>query len=392
MEPHITRAMNWLDFDGQRDDHIPVGGSTYDYQTLPTGAFIYTASCYLGALRAASAVSDADGAKLYDGRLEQTRQSVMADLWNGTFFRKWKSPTTGKTVEDSFVANQAGDWLARLTGLPRTLAPDILHRAVAQTIARHQKPFYPIPPMQVTPEGKVQTHSCYLPQDEPYLGCEAIYENYHTSDGLDTLHRVYKCEWEMNQCPWAQGLGSPAPSGIGNGADYYMTCPTSWFVLNALGGTSVDLPHGRLFVSPRLATGQTELHIPVYFSRFWGWLDYVPAEHHLSLRVDRVFAPDPATEKMLFHAPAPGSPGNPGNPGSTGAAGEAVPETITITSVAADGDGAPQQLPQPFLVQSGATLDLSPFMNQLNLPKAGEVVNVEIKHVATGRPSQLGNR
>ena len=61
-----------------------------------------------------------------------------------------------------------------------------------------------------------------------------------------------------------------------------MTCPTTWFVLDALAGASLDIPSGRLYLSPRLTTTQHELHIPVYFSRFWAWLDYVPARHQLT--------------------------------------------------------------------------------------------------------------
>ena len=374
MQPHITSAMDWLERDGVDDDLIPAGGSTYDYEQLPRGAFIYSASCYLGALRAASAVSDPAQAGRYDKHLADVQQSVMRDLWNGTFFRKWKQPTTGRAVEDSFVANLAGDWLARLTGLPRTLSPDIIHQSIAQTIARHQKPFFPVPPMQVTPEGKLTTSACYMLQHEPYLGCEAIYENY-VDDGLETLHRVYLCSWELNHSPWDQSLAYDAPGGSQGGLVTYMTCPTSWFVLDALAGTSLDLPHGVLYISPRLPTTMSELHIPVYLSRFWGWLDYVPAQHHLSLRVDKVFPADAALQKTLFHAP--------------GMAGDAMPDTLTLKAIAADGDAPTIPLPQPFAVRPSATLDLSPLLGGLNLPKQSETVNFQIKATITrpGLPS-----
>ncbi|MEO7719686.1 MAG: GH116 family glycosyl-hydrolase [Capsulimonas sp.] len=370
MKPHITSAMDWLEKDGADDNLIPAGGSTYDYEQLPRGEFIYSASCYLGALRAASAVSDPAQAAAYDKHLGDVQKSVMADLWNGTYFRKWRQPPTGKTVEDSFVANLAGDWLARLTGLPRTLDPKIIHQSITQTIARHQKPFYPVPPMQVTSQGKPTTTSCYFLQHEPFLGCEAIYENY-VDDGIETIKRVYDSAWELNHSPWDQSLAYDAPSGVQSGLGTYMTCPTSWHVLNALAGTSLDLPGKRLYVSPRLATTESELHLPVYFSRFWGWLDYVPAQRHLTLRIDRVFPLDSATEQPLYHVA-----GNHTQPS----------DAMTLTSVAADGDAAPIALDAPFVVKEGATLDLSSMIDRLAPQTPSGKVEFEVKAPAPVRP------
>lgn len=375
VQPHITKAMDWLEADGKDDDLIPAGGSTYDYEQLPRGAFIYSASCYLGALRAAAAVSDADGAARYNAQHDLVQQAVMRDLWTGTFFRKWKQPVTGKAVEDSFVANLAGDWLARLGGLPRTLAPDIIHRSITQTIARHQKPFFPVPPMQVTPEGKLTTSNCYMLQHEPYLGCEAIYENY-VDDGLETLHRVYDCAWELNHSPWNESLVYDAPGGSQGGLITYMTAPATWHALPALGGLSLDLPHGTLFVNPRLATGQTEMRLPVYFSRFWGRLDYVPAAHRLTLHIDRVFADDASVEKTLYH--------------TSGPAGAPEPSDIVLTNIAADGDSVHVPLPAPFTVRPRTTLDLSAFLDRLAIPAKSEVVNFSVKAVVQrpGLPSE----
>lgn len=363
MQPHVTKAMDWLQSAAKDGNSIPEGGSTYDYEQLPRGAFIYSASCYLGALRAASALSDPAQARAYDAHLAVVQRDTLDTLWNGTFFRKWKSPTTGRTNENSFVANLAGDWLARLTGLPRTLPPDIVHKSIAQTIARHQKPFFPVPPMEVTPEGKLATSACYLLQHEPYLGCEAIYENY-VDDGMETLHRVYLCAWELNHSPWDQSLVYNAPGGAQGGLVTYMTCPTTWHVLNALSGASLDLPHQTLYLSPRLTTSQTESHLPVFFPRFWGWLDYAPAAHHLSLRIDRVFAPDARLEHSLYQVSGPKE--------------QALPSMI-LSSVAFDVDAPALRLPQPFEVKQGVTLDLSPLLTQMALPQKSEVVDFMVK-------------
>lgn len=369
VKPHIDNAMSWLQADGVDDDLIPAGGSTYDYEHLPRGEFIYSASCYLGALRAAAAVSDPKQAKVINAHLADVQKSVMRDLWNGKFFRKWRDPVDGKTVEDSFIANQAGDWLARLTGLPRTLPAPIIHQSMEQTIARHLKPFYPVPPMQSTPDGRLGATGCYLLQHEPYLGCEAIYENYVDS-GLETLYRVYLSAWELNHSPWDESLAYDTPGG-GQGWLYtYMTSPTSWHVLNALAGTSIDVPSGRLFISPRLATSDTETHLPIYFSRFWGWLDYVPARGLLTLKVARV-CPVDAMQKSMYHA--------------AGETGDDSPDVV-IRSIAADGDSRPIRLDRPFDVKEGATLDLSAYIVRLNLPKRSETVDFEVKAPAPQRP------
>ena len=135
-------------------------------------------------------------------------------------------------------------------------------------------------------------------------------------DGLETIRRIYFAVWEENNSPWDESLCYDAPNGRKGGLVTYMTCPTTWFVLNALGGTSIDVPKGRLYVSPRMTTAQHELHIPVFFSRFWGWLDYVPANRLLTLRIDRVFAPDATLQSTLYHA--------------AGVGGDAMPQTIAI--------------------------------------------------------------
>jgi len=374
VRPHITRAMNWLRKDGDDYDHIPAGGSTYDYETLPRGEFIYSASCYLGALQGVQAITTGNEQAEYRKQFGETQASVMKDLWTGTYFRKWMQPSTGRTVDDSFVANLAGDWMTHISGLPSTLDPKIVHQSIEQTMARHQKPFFPIPPMQVTPVGVITTGSCYSLQHEPYLGCEAIYGNF-VDDGLETIRRIYFATWEEDQSPWDEPLCYDASSGRRGGLPTYMTCPTTWFVLDALAGASVDVPGHRLYLSPRLSTTSTQMHIPIYFSRFWGKLDYVPAQHKLTFAVTKVFDTNAALLKTLYH--------------TDGTGGDDMPSTITLTSVAADGDSQPIALPAAFVVRPGAVLDLSSYIGKLTPPRKSDVVNFMVKAPVhrTGLPS-----
>jgi uncharacterized protein (DUF608 family) len=363
-KPHIHKAMAWLKKNGAENDLIPTGGSTYDYESMRHGAFIYTASCYLGALRAAAAVADPAQAAQYNQLMANVQKSVMKNLWTGTYFRKWRQPSTGRSVDDSFIANLAGDWMTHLSGLPSTLDPKIVHQSLSQTIARHQKPFFPMPPMQVTPDGQNKYQACFSLQHEPFLGCEAIYGNY-VDDGMETIRRIYLCAWEENSNPWAEPLMYDAPNGHQGGLPTYMTAPTSWFVLDALAGASIDVPNRRLYISPRMTTGQRELHLPVYFSRFWAWLDYVPAKRKLTLTVRRAFGSNAKAQQTLYH--------------TLGPLGDAGPETIQIRSVAANGDSQPLALPKPFLVREGAVLDLSSQIDSLAIPQRSDIVNFEVK-------------
>ncbi len=333
MWPAVQRAMDWLASADEDGDLIPEGGSTYDYERLPRGAFIYSASCYLGALlaaeRAADALGDDTAAAVYRRRFRAVRESVMRSLWNGRFFAKWNNPATGEHNPNSFVAALAGDWLARLCGLGDTLPPGVAEREVAELIRRHLNPFFPIPPMEVTPRGLRTTGTCFVLQHEPYLGCEAIYRGF-TDAGLEVLRRVYVCGWEINKRPWLQSLSVTAPEGAAGGLQAYMTNPASWHVLNALSGLSFDGFSRTLYISPRMPGGSRRLAMPVFVADFWLWLEWVPGRK-LELRVLKAFGPRPHVVRW----------------------------------VAADGNAAPIQLPEPFVVREGARLDLTPYEEKL---------------------------
>lgn len=346
MWPHVKRAMAWLksaDLDG---DQIPEGGSTYDYETLPRGAFCYSASCYLGALRTsidmAKSLGDTKSAHIYGMQFAATQKSLMATMWNGKYFIKHLVPATGQTNPNSFIAQLAGDWLSRLTASGRTLSPDVTESVVRETIARHVKPFYPIPPMETTPDGKLAFAGCYALQHEPYLGCEAIYEGY-TDDGLEVIKRIYDASWLVNHNPWQQPLAFQAPSGEQGGLVSYMTCPTTWHVLNALSGITLDLPRHTIYVSPRIGESLKELHMPVYLSRFWLWMDYVPGKM-LKLTVMKNFG-----------APA------------------------AINQAAPDDGRNPIKFAEPFMMKEGAVLDLSKLADYFTLNKEPKTVDYEVK-------------
>jgi len=295
MYPRLKKAAAFLKSADQDSDFIPEGGSTYDYENLPRGAFIYSASCYLGALNAAKAAAeamgDAESAEAYAKDFENARKSVIDNMWNGAYFIKWCSHATGEKNVNSFIAQFAGDWLSRLCGTGRTIPEEYTNPAVKYLLATHLDSFFPVPPMEVKPNGKPAVEACYMLQHEPYLGMEAIYEGF-VDKGLEVIRRVFYVSWVKTKNPWCQSLAYSL-RGEQGGLISYMTCPTTWHVLNALSGTTLDINAGMLCVRPQLFSGSGELHMPVFFSNFWVWLDFVPSRRRLTLTIIKIFSDKP---------------------------------------------------------------------------------------------------
>jgi hypothetical protein len=151
-----------------------------------------------------------------------------------------------------------------------------------ELLARHLKSFYPIPPMEVTPEGKCFTNICFVLQHEPYLGCEAIYQGY-VEDGLEVHRRIYEAAWDLNWSPWNCPLNIESPHGRQSWLLSYMTNPAVWHILPALSGTTVNLPRQELLFRPTAA-----YHGPLFFPTFWGWLDCEPGSARV--KVLKVFS------------------------------------------------------------------------------------------------------
>ncbi len=332
MWPHVKRAMEWLDSADSDGDEIPEGGSTYDYEPMPLGAFIYNASCYLSALRAASDLAIIQNSpalkRKYNNKFNRVQKSVMENLWNGAFFIKMVKKN-GEKIPNSFIAQLAGDWLARLCASGSIFDPEVADSTMREILRRHVHAFSPVPPMEVTPDGTLTTKACFILQHEPYVGCEAINLGY-TDDGLDVIRRVFEVGWSLNKNPWRQSLAARAPEGVMGGLTCYMTNPTTWHVFNALSGTTLDLPQKTLYISPKIGKTIPELHIPIFFSRFWLWMDYNPGKNILKLKVLKTF----------------GAP-------------------VVIDKVASEVESAAIKLDNPFVVAEGATLDLSKHIKKL---------------------------
>ena len=131
-----------------------------------------------------------------------------------------------------------------------------------------------------------------------------------------------------------------------------MTCPTTWHVLNALSGVRVDLPAQTLWLNPRVPTEMGELHMPVYLSTCWLWLDFVPKTKQLKLTVKRVY----------------------------GDRKDNIARLITYI------DRPAIALKQPFAIAPDAVLDLSAEYDQLHLQPASRPMKMSFIARKTPRP------
>jgi uncharacterized protein (DUF608 family) len=287
VRPAIYAALDWLKRADTDGDGIPEGGSTYDYENLPKGLFVYNASCVLAALRAGVEICRIFGENRgYEEWFKKSQTAMIEKLWNGKFFIKWRKGD--RSNPNSFIAQMAGDWFCRLAGLEPILPDEMIRSSIRQTLDRHLHPFYPVPPMEVTLDGKVAVKDTFILQHEPYLGCEAIYLGW-IDEGLEVIRRNFEVGWTINKSPWNQGLNITSPEGRPNGLITYMTNPTTWHVLPALAGATIDVAAGSLRLKP-----STELHLPLFFSTFWAWLDHVPGRS-TELRALKVFSPTKLT-------------------------------------------------------------------------------------------------
>ncbi|MDI6784072.1 MAG: GH116 family glycosyl-hydrolase [bacterium] len=314
MAPHIQRALAWLESADKDGDSVPEGGSTYDYEKPFPGAFIYSASCYLGALKTGIEVARINGdtalQKKYKTRFTLVQKKVIELLWNGKYFIKQYNPKTGEKNPNSFIAQFAGDWLAQLSGLGNTLPKSYIQTGLENIIKMHLNKFKPVPPMEVTPDGKCATRHCFIIQHEPYLGCEAIYEGF-VDAGLDVIKRVYDVAWELNKSPWNQSLNYLAPDGQQGFLVTYMTCPATWHVLNALAGATLDVPNQTLHLCPRVEANpkseirdpKLNLKIPIFFSKFWAWLDFDSVKGIAKLKVIKTFGTPIKIKQILIREP-----------------------------------------------------------------------------------------
>jgi uncharacterized protein (DUF608 family) len=331
--PRIKKNLAWLERADKDHDFVPEGGSTYDYEKAPGGMFSYTASCYLGylvcAIEMARTMKDTKTEASLEARLEKVRASVVDHLWNGRYFRKWKDLAAKTSNENSFIASLAGDWLARLAGAGGTLDYAYVRSNVESLLDRHVVQMPLVPPMEVDLEGRVAVDASYVLQHEPYLGCEAIYAGFPDL-GIEVLRRNYSMGWRVHHVGWMFPLSHNARTNEPLMLNTYMTAPSTWHVLNALGGATLDLPSKALYLHPVTIGGTGKLEIPLFFPRFWLWLSYDKKKQAGSVRVMKTFGKKVTIERLR--------------------------------AVTREGTVVEEKLKRPFVVAEGKTLAFEPLV------------------------------
>jgi len=145
----------------------------------------------------------------------------------------------------------------------------------------------------------------------------------------ENAQQIYEAMCRYHKSPW----GLPTQVDL-----TFATPPTSresdmgalaaWMLLPAITGASLDVPGQRLMLSPRLPAEMKELHAPVFFARFWAWLDYGSKE--FGLKIVRHFG-----------------------------------EPLELRELVSDASADAIKLPEPFVACAGASLDLSPWRKLL---------------------------
>ena len=291
MLPHVRQAVDWLRTRDRDGDHIPEGGSTWDYRHYD-GAFCYTASVWVAALRAAQQIARAAEEPEFAASCVEwygeAMRGTMKHLWNGQYLRKCRDPKDGGDSEDFFFGQLAGEWVQHLTGLPEVLPPDTA-RSVVDTGLRLLAQRQPkLIPNELASDGEwAFTRRSWIPYMDTYFGCLAIYEG-RAAEGLEWIRRHEEDAYLVGQNPWSKYLSYYADDGARQWGKWYMTYPASWFILYALEGFQLDLPAGRLQVAPNLPADWPALHAPVFAPTFWAWLDYDARAGSTALRVTRL--------------------------------------------------------------------------------------------------------
>ncbi len=309
--PALTGGMEYLA--GRAPHGVPEGGTTYDVWSL-AGAFAYTATLYLAALRVMIDLAShlaPERVAVYTARYAACTDVVEGTLWDDRGFYR-----TTPERETVFTAALAGDWAARYAGLDPVLDPAraashlrhahrLLVRAAERDAAGRWRA---LPRAEAALDGTPirPRMAAGLPPDEEmtyvwqvlaYQAMEQIYVG-QVHEALATMHTIYdRIEHDGNA--WSAGLRATNES-------IYMTHPVIWGVLNALTGAALDVPGRTLEVSPRTAGEIGPLRCPIFFPSLWATLEYHAATGTMVVDVVRTFG-DPVTIDHVAHRGASGA-------------------------------------------------------------------------------------
>lgn len=268
MQPHVARALRLIGSMDRDGDGIPEGGSTFDNRPYK-GAFAYTASVYLAALRAGARLArgngDAASAAQFDASFLRARDGMMTTLWNGRWFDKAFDPYSGERSSDCNMAQLAGEFRAGITGLGPLLDPEITGRAVRSMLELNGAAAR-MPLLDVAAGGvEAWNTDCWTQYTETYLLMLAMQQG-HAGAALDWLRRMAEAQRYADRDPFNVALVYDSQAGTRRWGDAYMTSTASWFLPRVLSGFDADLlgDQATLILDPQLPAADEDFRLPIH--------------------------------------------------------------------------------------------------------------------------------
>jgi hypothetical protein len=111
-------------------------------------------------------------------------------------------------------------------------------------------------------------------------------------EGLEMLKSAYLLTWETNRNPWDEPDTYRPPTDLN-------AVPPFWDRLNALTGTTLDIPNRTFHIAPHILREMGELHTPVFFPTFWARVDAVPSSNRLTVTILKTFGETPSFTRLM---------------------------------------------------------------------------------------------
>ncbi|MDO8586359.1 MAG: GH116 family glycosyl-hydrolase [Armatimonadota bacterium] len=356
--PQVRKGMAYLKSQIPAGREIPVGATTYDdYHHPPICS--YTATMYLATLKAAAKIGEMVGDQQmvseYNEQFKRTLADTIKTLWNGRFFAHGCEIDGANRRDDiMFTGQLGGQFISRYCGWGDVVPFDMVRASIVsqfKTSLSHAPDYYANKVWDLNQKKglDMEGSQCWPFYLESYTAMAGIQAGY-LDDGLDIMKHIQLVHMRKGWT-WCQNLWNP-------GELAYMTAPVTWFITDVLAGTNLDAQNQTLYIAPVGPIEGKKLVTPVYFPEFWGIVTYAPDEKKASLRIIKTFGRKAIRISKLVSEPI----GSPTSSRKT------------------------TQIPE-FTVKKGATLDLSPYWEQISgavrheaaLPRADEVEFIEVK-------------
>jgi hypothetical protein len=157
----------------------------------------------------------------------------------------------------------AGSWWAHLLFLGDIIDPKRRQRALKSIYANNVAPVAGCPADETTPDGKKMQSMASVSM--AYFNAHAIYAGLPDL-GWEAVEKVYRARYDLDGCPWDATLQWSGKDNLEpQWGRWYMSHPSSWYLLLALGGVRVDRLRNKLSVTPNWPSDWSDnLIVPIY--------------------------------------------------------------------------------------------------------------------------------